>query len=204
MNPAAYLVGRRVYRGASNTPTRGPVDPMGYIERSLASPVGRDGLSDRRTGLAQAALSRLRSSRGGHSGYGHMPMPGANILGNQGMNPVMGSPRNPIDFSGANPMMSSGAAQNFTPEPVSRGYTVSPTGQLLPEHPNPYDATMAAMNGTPEAPNEAQLLQAARDRLQHHFTTKEMLTKHQVAMHKLAFDKANHINRHRMAVSGRA
>jgi hypothetical protein len=85
----------------------------------------------------------------------------------------------------------------------SKGYSVSPTGQLLPEHPNPYDATMAAMNGTPEAPNEAQLLQAARDRLQHRLTTKEMLTKHQVAMHKLAFDKANAINAHRGRLNAR-
>lgn len=192
MNPAAYLVGRRVYRGASNAPTRGPVDPMGYIERSLTSPVGRDGLSDRRTGLAQAALSRLRSSRGGHSGYGHMPMPGANILGNQGMNPVIGMPRNPSDF-GPGPS---------DPQPIRRGYTVSPTGQLLPEHPNPYDATMAMMNGTPEAPNPAQLMQAARERMQHHIDTKEMLTKHQLNMQRMHMQGFEHLNRHRKAVRG--
>lgn len=62
MDPSAYQVGTRVYRGASNAPTRGTVDPMGYINRGLgtqASPVGMDGLSDKRSGLAQAALQRL-------------------------------------------------------------------------------------------------------------------------------------------------
>lgn len=189
MNPAVYLVGRRVYRGASNAPTRGPVDPMGYINRSLASPLGGDGLSDRRTGLAQAALQRLRNSRGGHSGHGHMSMPGANILGNQGINPVIGMPRNPIDF-GPGP----------DPQPISRGYTVSPTGQLLPEHPNPYDATMAMMNGTPEAPNESQLMQAARDRMMHSIQVKEALTKHQLNMQKMHMQGVEHVNKHRMAV----
>jgi hypothetical protein len=86
------------------------------------------------------------------------------------------------------------------PQPISRGYTVSPTGQLLPDHPNPYDATMAMMNGTPEAPNESQLMQAARDRMQHHISTKEMLTKHQLQMQKLQMQAAQQINRHRMAV----
>src|SRR5690349_9290519 len=69
MNPADYLVGRPVYRAASNAPTRGTVDPMGYIDRQLnsrsfASPVGGDGFSDKRSGLAQAALQRLQQGQG--------------------------------------------------------------------------------------------------------------------------------------------
>ena len=186
MNPAAYLVGRRVYRGASNAPTRGPVDPMGYINRALAGPVGGDGLSDRRTGLAQAALNRLRSSHGGVSGHQHAPVLG--IGGNFSQSPVAGAPRNPIDFTS-------------DPAVPSRGYTVSPTGQLLPEHPNSYDATLASMNGTPEAPNEAQLMQAARDRMMHHHTVMEAKTKHQINMQKLHMQAVENINRHRMAVS---
>jgi hypothetical protein len=66
MNP--YLTGNPVYRGASNAPTRGTVDPMGYINRSLASPVGGDGMSDKRSGLAQAALMRLQGMQGPSSG----------------------------------------------------------------------------------------------------------------------------------------
>lgn len=51
ISESSYAVGNRIYRGASSAPTRGTVDPMGYIERSLM---------DSRSGLAEAALRRLQ------------------------------------------------------------------------------------------------------------------------------------------------
>ena len=54
MSIAKYSVGNRVYKGASSAPTRGTVDPMGYVERSLNNP------SQSRSGLAQAALRRMK------------------------------------------------------------------------------------------------------------------------------------------------
>lgn len=72
MSEASYLVGNRVYRGASNAPTRGTVDPMGYIERELNKgmstfPLGAAVKNNwqRRSGLAGAALNRLQGNSGG-------------------------------------------------------------------------------------------------------------------------------------------
>lgn len=48
-----YLGGDTVYGSGRSSPTSGTVDPMGYIERELNKP------SQTRSGLAQAALSRL-------------------------------------------------------------------------------------------------------------------------------------------------
>lgn len=50
----SYLGGDPVYRGGSSAPTMGTVDPMGYINRELNKP------SQTRSGIAQAALSRLQ------------------------------------------------------------------------------------------------------------------------------------------------
>jgi len=153
MNPLRYLMGSPVYRAASNAPTRGTVDPMGYINRSLASPVGGDGLSDRRSGLAQAALSRLRNSQNGHLGPAHM----ATLM----------PPPQPVQ-----PQVSQ------TPVvPNNSGFTVTATGQLMPISATPIKQ--------PVAPDPAQMMQAARDRLQHVITTKEMLTKHQINMQNM-------------------
>ena len=54
MGLQSYSVGNRVYNGASSAPTRGTVDPMGYVERSLNNP------SSSRSGLAEAALRRMK------------------------------------------------------------------------------------------------------------------------------------------------
>lgn len=172
MNP--YLTGNPVYRGASNAPTRGTVDPMGYINRSLASPVGGDGMSDKRSGLAQAALMRLQG----------MPASGG---GNSQQQPP---PPHPETVPNA-------------PLP-NLGFTVSPTGQLIPTHPDPAGQTVNAvmgMNGPPQPQvNEAQLMQAARDRLSHALTAKEMLAKHHLSMEQLQMRAAEMINRHGRAV----
>lgn len=55
----SYSVGNRVYRGGSSAPTQGTVDPMGYIDRELNNP------SQRRSGIAQEALRRMRGQMGG-------------------------------------------------------------------------------------------------------------------------------------------
>lgn len=49
-----YLAGNPVYRGGSNAPTMGTVDPTGYIDRELNNP------SQTRSGIAEAALARLK------------------------------------------------------------------------------------------------------------------------------------------------
>lgn len=185
MNPMRYLTGSRVYRASSNAPTRGTVDPMGYINRSMGmSPVGGDGFSDKRSGLAQLALQRLRMSRGGMMGFPHQQQVGmANPRDNANM-PVIGMPRNPIDFGA----------------PPGKGYSVSPTGQLVPLSATPHQTTLNNMYGQPQGPmqmSEPELMQAARDRLSHRIQTKEMLTKHQIAMQRMNMQHAQHINQHR-------
>lgn len=198
MSLGRFMRGAPIYRGASNAPTRGTVDPMGYVNRSLGmSPVGADGLSDKRSGLAQAALNRLRMH--------HAPMqptpPG--LLNQQWQtNPVIGMPRNPVDFGAPPP----GGAPMFTNHPImaqqqptSPGHIVSPTGQLMPVSPTPDQTTMQHVYGQQQegAPAEAQLMEAARNRLSHHIQTKEMLTKHQIQMQRLQMQAAEHINQHR-------
>lgn len=54
VNPA-YQAGARIYGSGSSAPTRGTVDPMGYITRGLQAHV-----SNSRSGLAQAALAKLK------------------------------------------------------------------------------------------------------------------------------------------------
>lgn len=175
MNP--YLAGNPIYRGASNAPTRGTVDPMGYINRSLASPVGGDGMSDKRSGLAQAALMRLQ---------------GMQASGGQGGQQQEPPPLHPETIPNA-------------PLP-NLGFTVSPTGQLISTHPNPAGQTLGAVSGMggggPGQPqvNEAKLMQAARDRLSHAMTTREMLAKHHISMEQLQMKAAEMINRHGRAV----
>lgn len=206
MSVASYLVGRPIYRAASNAPTRGTVDPMGYINRALGmSPVGGDGFSDKRSGLAQAALNRLRKARGGVAGIGHSPMMGVNGQFGIGGSFTQGFQRNPIDFGATGPTYHSGAifaqpAQPIQQPPPQPGYTVSPIGQLLPNTGTPYDTTMAAMNGTQQAPTEGQLMGAARERLQHQIAVKEALTKHQINMQNMNMQAAQQINRHRRMV----
>jgi len=186
MGVMSYLVGRPIYRGASNAPTRGTVDPMGYINRSLASPVGGDGLSDKRSGLAQAALMRMRQFGMHHR---HSPMP---LLPPQSMAPYASAQH----MGSAMPMLPPMPPQNL-------GYTVSPTGQLLPQNGRPYDTTAQSLNGAPqqaETVSEGQLMAAARERLSHQLQTKEMMMKHQHAVQQMNMRAAEAINKHRKAV----
>jgi len=170
VNP--YLTGNRIYRGASNAPTRGTVDPMGYIDRSLASAVGGDGQSDQRSGLAQAAMQRI-----------------------QGMNsqPQLPQPQPPHP-----------EVVPYADAPI--GFQVDRVGRLIPIHPDPVGQTQRAVAGVMQPPesqvNEAQLMQAARDRLMHHISTKEMLAKHHLSMEKLQMQAAEAINRHGKSVRG--
>lgn len=56
---AAYSTGNRVYGMGRPHPTSGTVDPQGYVERSRAQSA-----SNRRSGLAAAALRRLGGAPG--------------------------------------------------------------------------------------------------------------------------------------------
>lgn len=66
MSQAAFAAGRKVYGSGSYAPTRGTVDPSGYVERSM---------QQNRSGLASAAMRRLQ---GGLPGQGQgQPLMGA-------------------------------------------------------------------------------------------------------------------------------
>lgn len=52
---AAYSAGNKVYGSGRSNPTSGPVDPSGYVERSM-----KQDASNRRSGLASAATRRLK------------------------------------------------------------------------------------------------------------------------------------------------
>lgn len=98
MSVQDYSVGRRVYNGASNAPTRGTVDPSGYIDRELNKP------SQSRSGLAAAALRRVNGGQapaqaqtppppGGMQGS---PMQGGPPVGMDPMQPLQGGPPAPL------------------------------------------------------------------------------------------------------------
>jgi hypothetical protein len=60
---------------ARGNPTRGTVDPSGYVDRSLNNP------SQKRSGLAQAALERLRSNGANPMNGVTPPSPGVTPIG---------------------------------------------------------------------------------------------------------------------------
>lgn len=69
--------GNPIYRMSSFAPTRGPVNPQGYLQRELRRQglQGNDGQSDRRSGVAQQALQR-RGIVAGEPGNGAPGSPG--------------------------------------------------------------------------------------------------------------------------------
>jgi hypothetical protein len=82
MKVAKAATGSRNYNmGMSKAPTRGKVNPSGYIQREVRNrnqqAVGRDGQSDRRSGLAQAALKNA----GRYAGKPQNPKMGARPVG---------------------------------------------------------------------------------------------------------------------------
>lgn len=54
-----YAAGKKVYKGATNAPTRGMVNPTGYVNRTLNKPKA----STSRSGLAAAALRRVQAAK---------------------------------------------------------------------------------------------------------------------------------------------
>lgn len=64
--------GNPIYRMSSFAPTRGPVNPAGYLQRELRRQglQGNDGQSDRRSGMAQNALQRRGIAAGDNRGGG--------------------------------------------------------------------------------------------------------------------------------------
>lgn len=66
-----YAAGRKIYSNGSYAPTRGQVDPNGYMQRELrkrqqvAMQQGNDGQSDRRSGIAADRLRNLVKMHGG-------------------------------------------------------------------------------------------------------------------------------------------
>lgn len=78
-----FAAGRKVYGQGATSPTRGAVDPSGYIKRELArkssqqgvSKVGRDGQSDTRSGLAHNAIKNNLGNNVGRPGAQGMKQP---------------------------------------------------------------------------------------------------------------------------------
>lgn len=64
----SFLNGNRVYRGTSHSPDSGRKDPSGYIKRENHS-------SDKRSGLASAALNLRDRITGGGEGGAQMQQP---------------------------------------------------------------------------------------------------------------------------------
>lgn len=139
MSEAAYSVGNRVYNGGSNAPTRGTVDPMGYIDREMNKP-GSTGPSDSRSGLAAAALRRLQGIGGQPGAPGAPPMPGQNP----------GMPPSATTQPGMSPEMTA-LAQSMAPI-----MTMNPMGQIVlqqaPQPPMPDPMGMdPSMGGLPDS-----------------------------------------------------
>ena len=72
--------GKPIYRMSSFAPTRGPVNPQGYLQRELRKQglMGSDGQSDRRSGLASNMLNNrgIVAGEPGHKPPGSGPRPG--------------------------------------------------------------------------------------------------------------------------------
>src|SRR5690349_5234025 len=70
-----FAAGRKVYGQGATSPTRGTVDPSGYIKRELArqsnqqgvSRIGNDGKSDTRSGIAHNAIKNNLGNNVGRS-----------------------------------------------------------------------------------------------------------------------------------------
>ena len=139
MAASSYLVGNRVYKGASNAPTRGTVDPMGYVERSLNNP------SQKRSGLAAAALRRLQPGQQSNTSQNLDPQQANPLQGYSGAARSV-QVRNPSTATGAG-----AAVQTPTPNPQAGPLAVTNTGKLKPQLPSastgatglPFDPTAA-------------------------------------------------------------
>lgn len=121
-----YAAGNNIYGGGSPQATSGVVDPSGYIDRSLNAP------SVSRSGLAQAAISRLQSPGAGASAsYGGTPL-GTNAAG--------------VDPASANLQQQAGSGPSGSiPVPTVTPLSVTATGQITaPADSLPLDADLQA------------------------------------------------------------
>lgn len=163
-----YSVGNSVYGGGSPQATQGTVDPSGYIDRSLNT-------SQSRSGLAQAAISRLQGQGGALNGT---PPSAANYGGGQLLGgpqifqppspPLQPSPPQQVSSTVANP--NSPADQNMAlhqaaaanlPVPKVAPLNVNSIGQIsLPASQSlPLDADLAAQEAQQTAAANNQLAQ---------------------------------------------
>lgn len=141
VDPAgSYAAGNDVYGGGSPQATMGTTDPSGYVDRSLNNP------SSSRSGLAQAAISRLQSANAG-------PATGAASYGGT-----------PIGQNGANDpatmaMQGQQAPVGAIPQVKITPLNVNPTGQisLPPSQSLPLDADLSSQTVTQTEAANAQL-----------------------------------------------
>lgn len=79
MSLERYLAGNKVYRHGSSAPTRGTVDPTGYVDRELRKRMIPQDPSQARSGLAAAAMQRLQGGSGVQRFTQPYQSPGSNV-----------------------------------------------------------------------------------------------------------------------------
>lgn len=139
--------GNRVYRGNSQSPNRGQVSgkgAQGYLQRELrkkgpVTPVGRDGKSDSRSGVAAAALRRTGASFGSQAV--------ARGEGNKSKQPPRNLPgRTPQQAGGGAPAISGGSGAP-APAPAPQQITTHSNGVLELPYDQSYSAEQFALIG---------------------------------------------------------
>lgn len=171
---SSYLAGNRIYRGASNAPTRGTVDPMGYVERSLNNP------SQRRSGLASAALRRLQPTGPGEQPGTASPGGISDRFGRQRTQQLTNNPRTAggspvggaISGGGGSGLNYGGSGGQVGPPRL----TVDGIGKLKPQLPNPMGSASQGATSLPfdaEAADAQVSLQAQKNRFESDATAEQ-------------------------------
>lgn len=133
-----FAAGRKVYGQGSYAPTKGQLNPQGYIQREIrkrnqqangnngtgVSQVGNDGQSDTRSGLAANAMKRNGMSWPNHYG------PQAVAIGPRNNNNGGRNGNKQSSGNGSNHSSNPGAVTSNPSAPVTPTVNISPAGQL--------------------------------------------------------------------------
>ncbi len=196
-----FAAGKKVYGQGSYAPTRGQVNPQGYIQREIknrnqqalagrggVSRVGNDGQSDTRSGIAK----RLLGNKGSSAGAGRPPRA---VVTNSGG----GNSARPKTTRSPSPGITRGPGITAGVRPPVSVVQANPTGQLqLPygsEFANQaldaqmaYDAEILALQGD-EQENESAYASNSRD-LEQGYTNQQRGTLNENASSGTAFSSA--------------
>ncbi len=149
-----YAAGQKIYNGGSSAATQGTVDPSGYIQRGMNNqfspqPLGADGMSDQRSGLASAALDRLRNMRAN-------PMTGG-VPGPDVQNPPGVPTQTPQPYATIAPMPKTSPTGQILPDPSLQGFMNN-----LFTAPPPGTSGLNGLGYDPNVFNQAQNLNVSR------------------------------------------